>query len=282
MSAAVRGGRAGSQAAERRRFLEALRRLCPVCGHTISVWEADAACLEGNANIMKLSHGWNSLLMAHSCTLPATLPAPFLPPPFAAPAAPCAAVPAAVEKKTAAAAAVPAAPPVPEEDSLTKAFASLPSTATTTATTKASAAASAPSASTAAAAAPPLCLGTPSAIYSCIPPGFSPTAAPDLKACVNLCSAPAPTLLASDSSSDSDSPSSSSLCLNCVDPATACRKAHAEFGSGAFTFALASKQSSPCAVPAPRAKPGDGIEKCAPNQGANNVGCGNKGDNNRG
>ena len=38
------GGRAGSQAAERRRFLEALRRLCQVCGHTISVWEADAAC----------------------------------------------------------------------------------------------------------------------------------------------------------------------------------------------------------------------------------------------
>ena len=76
------------------------------------------------------------------------------------------------------------------------------------------------------------------------------------------------------------SSSSGSLCLNCVDPATACRKAHGEFGSGAFTFALASKQSSPCAAPAARAKPGE--EKCAPNQGANNVGCGNKGDNNRG
>ena len=206
---------------------------------------------------------------------------------LAAPAA-VAISPAAVEKTTTTAAAAPVAPAaavaVPE-DSLTKAFASLPGTTTTT-TTKASASASAASASSPAASTPqqqffspenqPLCPGTPSAIYSCIPPGFSPSAAPDLKACVNLCSAPAPTLL---QTSDSDS-SSNSLCLNCVDPATACRKAHGEFGSGAFTFALTSKQATPCAAPAVRAKPGE--EKCAPNQGANNVGCGNKGDNNRG
>ena len=212
-------------------------------------------------------------------------------------AAPVPVAPAAFAvEKTPTAAEAAAAPVVAAEDSLTKAFASLPGAATTTkkASTAADASAAASAPSPAAAALPPqqffspddqpLCLGTPSAIYSCIPPGFSPSAAPDLKACVNLCSAPAPTLLlpTSDSSpgSSDPAPSSSSLCLNCVDPATACRKAHGEFGSGAFTFALAFKQASPCAVPAARAKPGE--EKCAPNQGANNVGCGNKGDNNRG
>ena len=132
----------------------------------------------------------------------------------------------------------------------------------------------------------PLCPATPSAVYQCVPPGFTPDAAPDLRACVDLCGGPpAPPLPIVAGAADSTSAAAAAaaaappamLCLPCADPGKACKKAHGEFGN-AFTYALLSRGSAPCYLAPPAPAPGDSACK---NEGANNAGCGNVGDNNR-
>ena len=114
----------------------------------------------------------------------------------------------------------------------------------------------------------PLCPSTPAATYQCVPYGFSPESAPSLKACVDLCAGPPIPGL-------SDAPT----CVNCGDPAAACKKAHGEYGN-TFTYTLVSREKEPCYVPPPPPKEGDA--NCIPNEGENNRGCGNVGSNNVG
>jgi hypothetical protein len=220
----------------------------------------------------------------------------------AAPAAAPAAQPAAVAANEAATAAPAPADAEPTASELDAAFGpalqafkglGLPAGGAASAAPAAATAAPATTTNTAAAAPPqprtvsddgrPLCPDTPSAIYQCVPPGFTPDAAPDLKACVDLCAGPpAPPLPVVEgvdaAASATPAPTqAAALCLPCGDPGAACKKAHGEFGN-AFTFALVSRGAAPCYVPPP--PPAVGDPSCK-NEGSNNVGCGNVGDNNR-
>eukprot|EP00884_Botryococcus_braunii_P017101 jgi/Botrbrau1/4074/Bobra.152_3s0029.1 len=111
----------------------------------------------------------------------------------------------------------------------------------------------------------PSCPTTPSGIYQCVPSGFTPDSAPNLKVCVNLCVGPP-----MPNGNRTVSP-----CVNCKDPGVVCRQAHPEYGT-AFTYAFVARGATKCLVPQPP-PPAPCI-----NKGTGNVGCGNVGDNNKG
>lgn len=58
------------------------------------------------------------------------------------------------------------------------------------------------------------CSTTPSGIYQCVPSGFTPDSAPNLKVCVNLCLGPP-----MPNGNKTVSP-----CVNCKDPGVVCRQ----------------------------------------------------------